>query len=492
MAATNYTPISIYYSTTAAATPSAGNLVNGELAINIQDGKLFYKDAAGVVQVIAGKGGAGVAGGSNTQVQYNSSGSLAGSANMTFNGTSLTLANDASISGLTVGKGGGNQTGQTALGTSAFASNSSGTYGTAVGYYAGLNNTTGQITALGSQSLYTNTTGSQNTGLGISALYYNSTGGNNTAVGTQALFSNTTASNNTAVGYQAAYSNVTGTQITAIGWQALKTSTGNYNSAFGSNSQRDTSTGTANTSVGISSMLTNTTGANNVAVGADALVSNTTASNNTAVGYQAGYSKTTGNGNLFVGYGAGYAATTGINNTFVGGIDSGYYMTTGSKNTILGSFIGNQGGLDIRTASNYIVLSDGDGNPRQWFTNNGYMYAPYLQASAGPQTVKFSTTTGAVTYDSSSARYKDNIRDSKYGLADVLKMQSRQFEYKEDGRSDVGLVAEELQPIIPELVFNDHEGLAQGVSYDRMVSVLVKAIQELKAEVDSLKQQLGK
>jgi hypothetical protein len=89
MAQTGYTPISIYYSSTATNVPTAGNLVAGELAINTADGKLFYKDSAGVVQVIAGKGGAGVAGGSNTQVQYNSSGSLAGSANFVFDGTSV-------------------------------------------------------------------------------------------------------------------------------------------------------------------------------------------------------------------------------------------------------------------------------------------------------------------------------------------------------------------------------------------------------------------
>jgi hypothetical protein len=46
-------------------------------------------------------------------------------------------------------------------------------------------------------------------------------------------------------------------------------------------------------------------------------------------------------------------------------------MTTGAKNTILGSYNGNQGGLDIRTSNNYIVLSDGDGNPRQIIDNNG-------------------------------------------------------------------------------------------------------------------------
>lgn len=59
MAQTGYTPILIYSSSTAAATPSAGNLTNStlgsELAINITDGKLFYKDNANAVQVIGWK-----------------------------------------------------------------------------------------------------------------------------------------------------------------------------------------------------------------------------------------------------------------------------------------------------------------------------------------------------------------------------------------------------------------------------------------------------
>ena len=55
MAQTNYTPISLYYSATASATPSAGNLVAGELALNTNDGKLFYKDSSGVVQTLASK-----------------------------------------------------------------------------------------------------------------------------------------------------------------------------------------------------------------------------------------------------------------------------------------------------------------------------------------------------------------------------------------------------------------------------------------------------
>ena len=55
MSATNFTPISLYYSATASATPTSGNLTAGELAINTNDGKLFYKDSSGVVQVLATK-----------------------------------------------------------------------------------------------------------------------------------------------------------------------------------------------------------------------------------------------------------------------------------------------------------------------------------------------------------------------------------------------------------------------------------------------------
>jgi hypothetical protein len=99
MAQAGYTPIQLYYSTTASAVPTAGNLNSGELAINITDGKLYYKSNAGVVTLLAGAT-AGPAGGSNTQVQFNSSGALAGSSNMTFNGTTLTV-NDLTDSSLT-------------------------------------------------------------------------------------------------------------------------------------------------------------------------------------------------------------------------------------------------------------------------------------------------------------------------------------------------------------------------------------------------------
>jgi hypothetical protein len=53
MAQTNFTPISLYYSPTAAAVPTSGNLVAGELALNTTDEKLYFKNAAGTVKLLA-------------------------------------------------------------------------------------------------------------------------------------------------------------------------------------------------------------------------------------------------------------------------------------------------------------------------------------------------------------------------------------------------------------------------------------------------------
>lgn len=56
MAQAGYTPISLYYSTTASAVPTAGNLVAGELALNTADGKLYFKNSSNVVTLLAQSG----------------------------------------------------------------------------------------------------------------------------------------------------------------------------------------------------------------------------------------------------------------------------------------------------------------------------------------------------------------------------------------------------------------------------------------------------
>ncbi len=387
-------------------------------------------------------------------VYAGTSGNLTGSSTFVFDGAIL------GVNGISVGRGAGAVATNTAVGASALAANTSGAFNVAVGRLA----------------LTANTTGQQNSALGNAALYVNTTGSYLVAIGQETLAANTTASYNTAVGYRTAASNTTGSALAAFGADALFSNT----------------TGVANTAVGNSdgvsvggALRSNTTGSNNTAVGQGALLSNTTASNSTAVGYQAGYTST-GQRNAFFGSEAGYANTTGESNTYIGR-QAGNLMTSGNNNTIIGRYNGNQGGLDIRTASNHVVLSDGDGNVRAYWNNSGRPFFPDLGSDAGTNAVRFNTGTGRLSYDTSSARYKDNIRDSVYGLSHVMQMRSTQFEYKEGGRSDVGLIAEELQPIVPELVGINKEGQADSVSYDRMVSVLVKAIQELKAEFDAYK-----
>jgi hypothetical protein len=584
---------------------------------------------SGYVLVSAGSGAASVwtaptsivggAGGSNTQVQYNSSGSLAGSANMTFDGTALTLANDASISGLTVGKGGGalgtntsvgsnalagtntvgyntalgyyslnattsgaglvgvgytalqlnttgsgsvavgntalynNTTGSNnvAVGQQALQSNTTASNNTAVGYQAGYSNTTGTgLVAVGQYALKLNTTGSYNTAVGASdnavggaltlnttglnnsafgagSLASNTTGGYNSAFGMQALLSNTTASSNTAVGYQSGYSNVTGTQLTFIGYQAgyantsdyntgvgyralASNTSGNFNVAVGTGAATTTTTGVGNSVLGVNALLSNTTGGSNVAIGTQALNTNTTASNNTAVGYQAGYSSTgtlntylgslagytnttnalvavgykagylynTGvesNGSVFVGYQSGAAVTSGHDNAFFGG-GSGALITTGSKNTILGAYQGNNGGLDIRTASNYIVLSDGDGNP-----------LAYVQNAVNNWYQKSNSTLWSITSD---ARIKKNVTSLESGLNVISALRPVEFDYIENDKHDIGFIAQEYQTVLPAQISEGEDGMLS--LNQNLVPYLVKAIQELKAEVDSLKQQLGK
>lgn len=194
MAQTGFTPIKLYSSSTAAAVPLAANLAPGELAINTADGKLFYEDSSGVVQVIGTKGGVGSS--STTQVLYNNAGALAGSANLTFDGT-----NKLTIKSVIVGPGPGSIANNIAIGNS---STSSAT-------------TTGQDNvAIGNSTLRDNTTGINNTGVGRGTLILNVSGSNHTAVGGLAL-ALTTGAQNTGVGYNAGGSLTTGSKNVILG-----------------------------------------------------------------------------------------------------------------------------------------------------------------------------------------------------------------------------------------------------------------------------------
>jgi hypothetical protein len=328
----------------------------------------------------------------------------------------------------------------------------------------------------------------------------------NTAVGASALAANTSGFQNTAVGYQALISDTSGFNNTALGYQALTLATSNSNTAVGVSAGGATTTGNV-VAFGNSALGANTTGSNNTAVGLNALNSNTTASNNTAVGYQAGYTNATGVQNTFMGFQSGqlstgnlntylgaysgFLATSGINNTFLGG-GAGYSMTTGSKNTIIGNYSGNQGGLDIRTSSNYIVLSDGDGNPWFYIRASGLVTIPSLVSTyttASSANIFVNAANGEISRSTSALKYKQDIRDLE--SIDIDLFRAVRYKSKCDGdnptKDHFGVIADEVDAAgINELVTYGVDGEVEGFQYERLTVVLLKELQTLRARVAQL------
>ena len=231
----------------------------------------------------------------------------------------LTLGNgDASINGVTVGKGGGQIATNTALGTQSLYNNTTGAFNVGVGS-ASLNaNTTGNYNVgVGNQSLVSNTTGGVNVGIGYKSLNNNTTGTMNIGVGSQTLITNVTGSRNIAIGDNALY-NSTGNDNVAVGDKSGDNIIGGIaNVGVGSSAITGITSGNYNTGVGYRALFTNQTGNYNVAIGKDALYW-TTVGNNTAVGYEAGSNISSGASNVNVGYQAGDNITTGANNIAIG------------------------------------------------------------------------------------------------------------------------------------------------------------------------------
>ena len=297
-------------------------------------------------------------------------------------------------------------------------------------------------------------------------------------------------STNTAVGLTALNATATGGFNTGVGANSLKAVTsGTTNTATGHNSLTTNTTGSSNAAFGQGALELNTTGGSNTALGYNALEANTTASYNTAVGYQAGNAVTTGQYNCLLGYITGTGLTTGGGNTFVGGGGCATLVTTGSNNTVIGNYSGNSGGLDIRTSSNYIVLSDGAGNPRIYIAGtNGYFF-PNIRSSADANNdLRFNTANGEIYYQTSSQRYKENIVDLEFDTSNLYNLRPVSYDDKATGNRCYGLIAEETFVQIPDVVVKrdiDGEILPDSIPYSMLSVVIINEMKKLKTIVDA-------
>jgi len=300
---------------------------------------------------------------------------------------------------------------------------------------------------------------------------------------------------------------------------------------LGGDSLISNTTASNNTAIGTASLYVNTTGGFNTALGMNSLRSNTTAGENTAVGNTSMYSNTTGFANVGCGAAALYSNTTGVlNNCF--GYGAGYHITTGSLNTILGAYNGNQGGLDIRTSSSNIVLSDGSGNPRLYIDSSGRMLLNTtthtngrlnvteslnvqpclgLRSSYASNTGNFvlftsdnGTGAGAISHinastvaynTSSDYRLKQNVTYDFDATTRLKQLQPARFSWNHDDTNTLvdGFIAHEVQEVVPEAITgtkdavdDDGNPVYQGIDQSKLVPLLVKTIQELEARITTL------
>jgi hypothetical protein len=125
-----------------------------------------------------------------------------------------------------------------------------------------------------------------------------------------------------------------------------------------------------------------------------------------------------------------------------------------------------------------------------------------IASGAGNSTLKYSTSTGIVTYDTSSRLVKENIVDCPYGIDAVKLLQPRKYFRTDDQRDEIGFVADELVDVLPEFVpigpksvitknEEDTEDIPLGVNYEKLTAVLTKALQEAIGRIESLEAEVA-
>ena len=173
----------------------------------------------------------------------------------------------------------------------------------------------------------------------------------------------------------------------------------------------------SNTALGASSLELASGADHCTTVGSNAGAAIVSGDHNTFVGSEAG-SSATGSQNTLIGSDAGTALVANNGNTSVG-YSAGSLMT-GNNNTVLGTYTGNSGGLDLRTATNNVVISDGSANVRMYFDSIGRGFLPSgkiaLKDNSGvsfasnailPLGDTNATTNGTVDLGSTTKKYKD-------------------------------------------------------------------------------------
>jgi uncharacterized coiled-coil protein SlyX len=206
-----------------------------------------------------------------------------------------------------------------------------------------------------------------------------------------------------------------------------------------------------NTAVGDHALQNNRTASRNTATGAAALNANTTGNRNTAIGVLALSKNTTGNTNIAVGDGAGQ---------------------------------------NVTTASNVICIGSGGAN----VSNSCYVGQVFGVTSSGGTAV-FVNSNGQLATLTSSARFKEDVEPMDKASEALFALKPVSFRYKKEieatGISQLGLVAEDVEKVSPDLVVRDKEGKPYSVRYDQVNAMLLNEFLKEHRKVEQQERKLA-
>jgi len=91
----------------------------------------------------------------------------------------------------------------------------------------------------------------------------------------------------------------------------------------------------------------------------------------------------------------------------------------------------------------------------------------------------------------SSRRWKENIQPLRGALEKVIHLRGVSYDRRADGKHDIGLIAEEVGEVVPEVVLWEDTGQAQSLNYGRLTALLVEAVKEQQAQIRALQEELA-
>ena len=97
---------------------------------------------------------------------------------------------------------------------------------------------------------------------------------------------------------------------------------------------------------------------------------------------------------------------------------------------------------------------------------------------------------GHIFKDTSSRRYKKNIVDLAFNSDIIYQLRPVSFDWKKGHNHDFGLIAEEVDILLPEIVGHDVEGQAESVKYGKLTVLLLEEVRKLRKEIDEIKEKI--